>query len=265
MLLRRVHHGKVSAGECETRRKYVGKLIGTYNRKFVQIFEKTLSGIFGKDGSRVDKLDFASFATSMNAVLKKLSELIGQLGEGHQKLSAFSEWLDEYNSNDVKDLKDLIEIPGQYKRNIEPCPERHVKMASVNKTILILGSIRRPKRIEVHGTNEKSYYMLVKGGEDLRLDERIQQLFSLMNEIFVTDTDCKSRSIRIKQFNVTPMTNRLGIAKWVNNTIPLKQLIQKVCYFYLTPIATGRTRNPGHPQKSGPCRTSKMDEPDLSQ
>lgn len=169
----------------------------------------------------------------MNAVLKKLSEFINQLGEGHQKLSAFSEWLDEYNSNDIKDLKDLIEIPGQYKRNIEPCPERHVKMASVNKTLLILGSIRKPKRIEVHGTNEKSYYMLVKGGEDLRLDERIQQLFSLMNEIFSSDTDCKSRSIRIKQFTITPMTNRLGICKWVTDTVPLKQLIQRVLFIII--------------------------------
>ena len=194
----------------------------------MQILEKAFVGIFGENGSKVDKLDYAGFATSMNAVLKKLSEFINQLGEGHQKISAFSEWLDEYNSNDIKDLKDLIEIPGQYKRNVEPCPERHVKMASVNKTILILGSIRKPKRIEVHGTNEKSYYMLVKGGEDLRLDERIQQLFSLMNEIFSSDTDCKSRSIRIKQFNITPMTNRLGICKWVTDTVPLKQLIQRV-------------------------------------
>ena len=28
---------------------------------------------------------------------------------------------------------------------------------SIRKTILILGSIRRPKRITVHGSNEKDY------------------------------------------------------------------------------------------------------------
>jgi len=48
--------------------------------------------------------------------------------------------------------------------------EKHVKIASVRKNILILGSIRRPKRITVHGSNEKDYHLLVKGGEDLRLD-----------------------------------------------------------------------------------------------
>jgi DNA-dependent protein kinase catalytic subunit len=35
---------------------------------------------------------------------------------------------------------------------------------------LILGSIRRPKRITIHGSNEKDYNLLIKGGEDLRLD-----------------------------------------------------------------------------------------------
>jgi DNA-dependent protein kinase catalytic subunit len=52
----------------------------------------------------------------------------------------------------------------------EPMIEKNVKIASVRKTLLILGSIRRPKRLTVHGSNEKDYHLLVKGGEDLRLD-----------------------------------------------------------------------------------------------
>ena len=208
-------------------KKFVGQKIGTYNKKFIQILGRIYANIFGVDGSKIDAMNYQSFATSMNSLLKKLGELIPNLPEGYQKLSAFSEYLDEYNSNDIKNPRDLLEIPGQYKRNIEPSPDRHIKIASLNKTLLILGSIRRPKRIELHGTNEKSYYMLIKGGEDLRLDERLQQLFSLMNEIFSGDTDCKSRSISIKQFNVIPMTNRMGAIEWVTDTMPLKQLIQK--------------------------------------
>jgi DNA-dependent protein kinase catalytic subunit len=56
----------------------------------------------------------------------------------------------------------------------EPFIDKNVKIASVRKTILILGSIRRPKRLTVHGSNEKDYHLLVKGGEDLRLDQRVQ-------------------------------------------------------------------------------------------
>jgi DNA-dependent protein kinase catalytic subunit len=33
-----------------------------------------------------------------------------------------------------------------------------------------MGSIRKPKRLSMYGTNEKLYHVLIKGGEDLRLD-----------------------------------------------------------------------------------------------
>jgi DNA-dependent protein kinase catalytic subunit len=35
------------------------------------------------------------------------------------------------------------------------------------------------------GNNEKKYNVLVKGGEDLRLDQRIEQIFSVMNIILL--------------------------------------------------------------------------------
>jgi len=52
----------------------------------------------------------------------------------------------------------------------------------------------------MHGSNEKSYNFLVKGIEDLRLDQRIEQLFSLMNEIFLQDTECLRRELKINTF-----------------------------------------------------------------
>ena len=66
-------------------------------------------------------------------------------------------------------------MPGQYEGlRAEPLVEKNVKIASVRKSLLTLGSIRRPKRLTVHGSNEKDYHLLVKGGEDLRLDQRVQ-------------------------------------------------------------------------------------------
>ena len=37
-------------------------------------------------------------------------------------------------------------------------------------------SLRQPKQITMTGHNEKQYRFLVKGGEDLRLDQRIEQV-----------------------------------------------------------------------------------------
>ena len=44
-----------------------------------------------------------------------------------------------------------------------------------------MNSIRKPKRIIIHGDNEKEYKFLVKGGEDLRLDQRIEQVLQNMS------------------------------------------------------------------------------------
>ena len=42
--------------------------------------------------------------------------------------------------------------------------------------VLVLGSIRKPKKITILGDNHAEYMFLVKGGEDLRLDQRIEQV-----------------------------------------------------------------------------------------
>ena len=42
--------------------------------------------------------------------------------------------------------------------------------------VLVLSSLRKPKRIKIRGNDEKEYAFLVKGGEDLRLDQRIEQV-----------------------------------------------------------------------------------------
>ena len=114
----------------------------------------------------------------MSTLNQKVNEGMGTLGQGYEKVSTFSEWLDSLDNNDFYNPYEYIEVPGQYEGLIsEPIVEKNVKIASVRKTLLILGSIRRPKRITVHGSNEKDYHLMIKGGEDLRLDQRVQQLF----------------------------------------------------------------------------------------
>ena len=48
-----------------------------------------------------------------------------------------------------------------------------------------------------------------------------------MNTIFATDPSCENRDLNIKTFKVVPVSNRLGIFEWVDNTEPLKALISK--------------------------------------
>ena len=48
-----------------------------------------------------------------------------------------------------------------------------------------------------------------------------------MNSIFKDDAYCQNRDLYIKCFKVVPITNRLGTLEWVDNTEPMKSLINR--------------------------------------
>jgi len=74
--------------------------------------------------------------------------------------------------------------------------------------VLVLPSIRRPKRVTIRGNDEKEHRYLVKCGEDLRQDQRIEQLLELMNGIYSRHAACRQKHFRIRTYQVVPMTPR---------------------------------------------------------
>ena len=47
----------------------------------------------------------------------------------------------------------------------------------------VITSKQRPRRLQIHGSDGKDYGYLLKGHEDLRQDERVMQLFGLVNQL----------------------------------------------------------------------------------
>jgi DNA-dependent protein kinase catalytic subunit len=47
----------------------------------------------------------------------------------------------------------------------------------------------------VYGSNEKKYMVLIKAGEDVRLDQRIEELFEVMNRILKTNSECSKKQL----------------------------------------------------------------------
>lgn len=48
-----------------------------------------------------------------------------------------------------------------------------------------------------------------------------------MNTILSDDSNCMNRDLHIKTFNVVPISNRLGTLEWVDNTEPMKNIINR--------------------------------------
>ncbi|NWI56935.1 PRKDC kinase, partial [Calyptomena viridis] len=115
---------------------------------------------------------------------------------------------------------------GQYDGKGKPLPEYHAKISGFDERIIVMESLRKPKRITIRGSDEQEYPFLVKGGEDLRQDQRIEQLFDVMNIILSQDAACSQRNMQLKTYQVIPMTTRLGLIKWLENTCTLKEFLK---------------------------------------
>ena len=156
----------------------VGTKIGRYNIKWAKQIKAEVQSIIGKDDSKL---------LSNKTIIDKLKALSNksdpQLSAGKVDLQEFSQWLMEYS--DVNGCKLALEIPGQYGKYIQskPAVDTHEFISSFDEKVLIMASIRKPKRVKIFGHLGNESFFLVKGGEDLRNDERIEQLFMLMNYV----------------------------------------------------------------------------------
>ncbi|XP_010628625.1 DNA-dependent protein kinase catalytic subunit [Fukomys damarensis] len=192
--------------------------LGPFRRRFIQAFGKEFDKHFGNGGSKLSKMklgDFSDITDELLSKMKNYSEPPGNLKE-------CSPWMSEFK---VEFLRNELEIPGQYHGRGKPLPEYHARISGFDERIKVMNSIRRPKHIVIRGHNEREYPFLVKGGEDLRQDQRIEQLFEIMNVILSRDAACSQRNMQLRTYCVVPMTSRLGLIEWIENTFTLKDIL----------------------------------------
>uniref|UniRef100_A0A8U8BLG7 DNA-dependent protein kinase catalytic subunit n=1 Tax=Geospiza parvula TaxID=87175 RepID=A0A8U8BLG7_GEOPR len=193
--------------------------LGLMRKRFIQAIGKDLDHHFGRGGSELLDMrtsDFDAIAASLHSKMIKTHKEPGNLKE-------CSPWMSEFKA---EFLRSELEVPGQYDGKGKPLPEYHAKISGFDERISVMESLRKPKRITIRGSDEREYPFLVKGGEDLRQDQRIEQLFDVMNIILSQDAACSQRNMQLKTYQVIPMTTRLGLIKWLENTCTLKEFLK---------------------------------------
>ena len=120
-----------------------------------------------------------------------------------------------------------IEIPGTYQNNGVEGGDKFVKISSFSKKLTVLNSKQHPRKIVIYGNDGKEYPFLLKGHEDIRQDERVMQLFGLINTLLSKDSDTKEKNLFIKRYPVIPLSHNTGIIGWVSNCDTLHQLIKE--------------------------------------
>ena len=100
-------------------------------------------------------------------------------------------------SRDLTSSRDLrLCVPGTY---IPNKPE--VSISKFVNTLSIISSKQRPRRMAIIGSDGRTYEFLLKGKEDLRQDERVMQLFGLINAC-LENNQAQIASTKIIQYSV---------------------------------------------------------------
>ncbi|XP_078072249.1 DNA-dependent protein kinase catalytic subunit isoform X3 [Mustelus asterias] len=193
--------------------------IGAFRTRYAQKFKKAFDQYFGKGGSKLLDMNVTTLTEATKKILESVSN---KPYEPPGNLKEYSPWMSEFKP---EYLRNELEIPGQYDGKSKPMPEYHARITGFDERIKVMSSIRKPKRLIIRGNDEKEYPFLVKGGEDLRQDQRIEQLFDIMNIILSRDAACSQRSLQLKTYQVIPMTSRLGLIEWLDNTCVVKDFL----------------------------------------
>ncbi|XP_069007483.1 DNA-dependent protein kinase catalytic subunit [Embiotoca jacksoni] len=192
---------------------------GKFRKKFIQKFSKDVEKLLGSDGSKLfEKRKDKCFVQSVNQLAASMRGFPKEPGN----LKEYSPWLSGFKADA---FSNELEIPGQYDGRSKPLPEYHAKITGFDERVKVMTSIRRPKRLIIRGDDEQDHPFLVKGGEDLRQDQRIEQLFAVMNILLSHDTSCTNRGLQLRTYQVIPITTRIGLIEWMENTSTLKEFV----------------------------------------
>ena len=76
------------------------------------------------------------------------------------------------------------------------------------------------------GSDGREYVFLLKGHEDLRQDERVMQLFGLVNTLLTVDASCARLDLGIQRYSVVPLSTNSGLIEWVPQCDTLHALVR---------------------------------------
>ncbi|KAL3538768.1 hypothetical protein ACH5RR_002134 [Cinchona calisaya] len=115
-----------------------------------------------------------------------------------------------------------LAVPGTYEAD-SPV----VTIGSFADQLVVITSKQRPRKLTIHGSDGKDYAFLLKGHEDLRQDERVMQLFGLVNTLLENSRKTAEKDLSIQRYSVIPLSPNSGLIEWVPNCDTLHHLIRE--------------------------------------
>jgi hypothetical protein len=100
-------------------------------------------------------------------------------------------------------------------------------ISGIEPCILVMRTKTLPKKMVFQSSMGNSKNFLLKGREDLNLDERMMQFVDVANIFFQERLPVESRDfVKARKYCVTPLSKRAGLIEWISNCSSLMQLYE---------------------------------------
>ncbi|OHT11231.1 PIKK family atypical protein kinase [Tritrichomonas foetus] len=124
-----------------------------------------------------------------------------------------------------------LAIPGKYEVNgNNPLIER------IDPTLPILTTQQHPRLLYMFDNEGTRWKFLLKGNEDLRLDQRIMQFFNLINSLLMTNKLTSDLGLYISKYAIVPFAPNAGLISWVTGADTLHQLVMEYRKSNMKPV-----------------------------
>ena len=124
---------------------------------------------------------------------------------------------------------DPVELPGQYATaagHCAPDPSRHRRVVGVDPVLRVMHSKQVPVVVKLRCDDGSEATFLAKGGEDVRLDARMQTLFRTCAASMAADRRAIARGLHIPTFHVEPLSTMAGLLSWLHGSQTLQEVLR---------------------------------------
>ncbi|KAJ1957088.1 phosphatidylinositol kinase- protein kinase tor1, partial [Linderina pennispora] len=114
-----------------------------------------------------------------------------------------------------------LAVPGTYDPDMPL-----VRIASFKPTVDMYDTKQRPRDMHIYGSDGHTYIFLLKGHDDMRQDERVMQIFGLVNSLLNNDSETAQRALAIERYPAIPLSSNTGLIGFYSNSESLTDIIR---------------------------------------
>ncbi|KAK9832515.1 hypothetical protein WJX81_003666 [Elliptochloris bilobata] len=178
---------------------------------------------FGQGGKRIASMDQRTFNAACTFVTGKLA----RSSDGKVDLARLSPWMAAYTAtaDEGEDAPEMPWMPSM--AGLAAGAQAPVRITGFGQSVRIFASKQKPIKITIYGDDFREVEWIVKGGEELRLDQRMEQFLDVANGLLARDPGATAHRLQVRTYAVVPVRSSLGMVEFVGDTQPLKQAIMQ--------------------------------------